>query len=168
MDTELIHIKKILLVEDDPEDVELILAGLEKHELSKNVAVTENGEEALDFLYRRGKFAKRSGGNPLLILLDNKMPLVNGLEVLKAIKVDKYLRTIPVVVLSSSREKSDLANFYGLGANAYVVKPLEFDKFMNALKYLGLFWATINEPPPYPRDEEALAKSAYVILQTSP
>jgi len=148
MDSELINIKSILLVEDDPADVQLTLSALEDNHLANRVAVVENGEEALDYLYRRGKFKMRSGGDPVVILLDNKMPKVTGLEVLKTIKADEHLKIIPVVVLTSSRETPDLVEFYKHGVNAYVVKPVDFVEFMQAIKQLGIFWAAINEPPP--------------------
>jgi CheY-like chemotaxis protein len=137
----------ILLAEDDPRDAELTLTALEENHLANQVTVVENGEEALDYLFCRGKFATRENGNPLFVLLDNKMPKVNGLEVLKIIKSDEDLKTIPVVVLTSSRETPDLVEFYKYGANAYVVKPVDFSEFMTAVKGVGVFWATINEPP---------------------
>jgi CheY-like chemotaxis protein len=142
------NIKNILLVEDDSKDVELTMAALEENHLANRIVVLENGEEALDYLYDRGKFEKRSDGNPIVVLLDNKMPKVNGLEVLKTIKADENLRLIPVVVLTSSRETPDLVEFYKHGVNAYVVKPVDFVEFMQAIKQLGIFWAAINEPPP--------------------
>ena len=142
------NIKNILLVEDDSKDVELTLAALEENHLANRIVVLENGEEALDYLYERGNFEKRSGGNPIVVLLDNKMPKVNGLEVLKIIKADEHLKIIPVVVLTSSRETPDLVEFYKHGVNAYVVKPVDFAEFMNVIKHLGIFWAAINEPPP--------------------
>jgi CheY-like chemotaxis protein len=142
------NIKNILLVEDDSKDVELTLAALEENHLANRIVVLENGEEALNYLYERGKFEKRSGGNPIVVLLDNKMPKVNGLEVLKTIKADENLKLIPVVVLTSSRETPDLVEFYKYGVNAYVVKPVDFAEFMNVIKHLGIFWAAINEPPP--------------------
>ena len=142
------NIKNILLVEDDSKDVELTLAALEENHLANRIVVLENGEEALDYLYERGKFEKRSDGNPIVVLLDNKMPKVNGLEVLKTIKADENLKLIPVVVLTSSRETPDLVEFYKHGVNAYVVKPVDFAEFMNVIKHLGIFWAAINEPPP--------------------
>ena len=148
MDTEIIHLKTILLAEDDPRDAELILTALEEHHLANKVAVVRDGEEALDYLYRRGKFQTRAGGNPILVLLDLKMPKVNGLEVLKAIKADEHLKVIPVVVLSSSREAPDLIECYRHGVNAYVVKPLDFAGFLKAVQQLGVFWAAVNEPPP--------------------
>ena len=118
MDSDLINIKNVLLVEDDPADVELTFAALEDNHLANRVVVLENGEEALDYLYRRGKFKMRSGGNPIAVLLDNKMPKVNGLEVLKTIKADEHLKIIPVVVLTSSRETPDLVEFYKHGVSS--------------------------------------------------
>ena len=121
-------IKNILLVEDDPRDVELTLAALEEHHLANKVVVVDDGAEALDYLYRRGKFKTRAGGDPVVVLLDNKMPKVSGLEVLKTIKADEHLKMIPVVVLTSSRETPDLIEFYKHGVNAYVVKPVDFSR----------------------------------------
>ena len=163
MDSEKINIKSILLAEDDPRDVELTLAALEENHLANKVAVVGNGEEALDYLYRRGKFKMRAGGNPIVVLLDNKMPKVNGLEVLKTIKADEHLKTIPVVVLTSSRETPDLIEFYNHSVNAYVVKPVDFSEFMKAVKQLGVFWAAVNEPPPYSGKEETLFQSGEVV-----
>jgi CheY-like chemotaxis protein len=163
MDSEKVNIKSILLAEDDPRDVELTLAALEQNHLANKVAVVGNGEEALDYLYRRGKFKMRAGGNPIVVLLDNKMPKVNGLEVLKTIKADEHLKTIPVVVLTSSRETPDLIEFYNHGVNAYVVKPVDFSEFMKAVKQLGVFWAAVNEPPPYIGKEETLFQSGAVV-----
>jgi len=157
------NIKNILLVEDDSKDVELTLAALEENHLANKVAVVGNGEEALDYLYRRGMFKMRAGGNPIVVLLDNKMPKVNGLEVLKTIKADEHLKTIPVVVLTSSRETPDLIEFYNHGVNAYVVKPVDFSEFMKAVKQLGVFWAAVNEPPPYSGKEETLFQSGEVV-----
>jgi len=148
MKTEFGRLKKILLVEDDPQDVELTLTGLEEHHLANQVVVVHDGEQALDYLYRRGEFKTRAGDLPILVLLDLKMPKVSGLEVLKLIKADAQLKTIPVVVLSSSCEAPDLVECYQHGVNAYVMKPVNFAEFMNAVKQLGLFWAAINEPPP--------------------
>jgi CheY-like chemotaxis protein len=159
MDSERINLKKILLVEDDPRDMELTLAALEEHHLSHRVAVVENGAEALDYLYRRGQFKMRAGGNPTVVLLDNKMPKVNGLEVLKIMKADEHLKMIPVVAFTSSREMPDLSEFYQHGVNAYVVKPMDFDDFMEAVKLLGNFWAVINEPPPHTGREETPIQS---------
>jgi CheY-like chemotaxis protein len=156
MDTEMVEIKKILLVEDNPQDMELIMAGLEENHLANQVAVVRDGAEALDYLYCRGKFQTRPPGNPILVLLDNKMPKVSGLEVLKIIKMDESLKAIPVVALTSSRETPDLIEFYKHGVNAYVVKPVDFHEFMRAVKQLGIFWAAVNEPPPQLRREETL------------
>ncbi len=141
-------IQSILLVEDDLRDVDLTLAALAEHNLSNKVFVVHDGAEALDYLYHRGKFATRAPGNPVVVLLDNKMPKVSGLEVLKTIKADENLKTIPVVVLTSSREAPDLVEFYKHGVNAYVVKPVDFSEFMKAVQQLGIFWAAVNEPPP--------------------
>ncbi|MBV8640546.1 MAG: response regulator [Verrucomicrobia bacterium] len=139
---------RILLVEDDPKDVELTLTALEEYNLANEVVVTRDGEEALDYLYRRGSFATRSNGNPAVLLLDLKLPKVDGLEVLQQVKSDPKLRLVPVVVLTSSREERDMVASYRLGVNAYVVKPVDFHEFVNAIKELGVFWAIINEPPP--------------------
>lgn len=141
-------IHSILLAEDNPQDVELTLAALAEHSLSNEVVVATDGEEALDFLYRRGRFALRAEGLPALVLLDLKMPKVDGLEVLAAIKQNEALRNIPVVVLTSSREEPDLKRAYALGVNAYVVKPVNFHEFIEAVKQLGLFWVIHNERPP--------------------
>ena len=139
--------KHILLVEDDPCDVSLTLAALEAHKLANKVFVVHDGEEALDYLYCRDKFKTRGGGNPIVVLLDNKMPKVTGLEVLKTMKADEQLKIIPVVALTSSRETPDLVEFYKHGVNAYVVKPVSFSEFTKAVKQLGVFWGTVNEPP---------------------
>ncbi|MEY2602384.1 MAG: hypothetical protein QOH31_120 [Verrucomicrobiota bacterium] len=139
---------RILLVEDDPKDVELTLTTLEEYNLANEVVVTPDGEEALDYLYRRGAFATRSNGNPAVLLLDLKLPKIDGLEVLQQIKSDEKLRMIPVVVLTSSHEERDMVASYSLGVNAYVVKPVDFYEFVNAIRELGVFWAIINEPPP--------------------
>ena len=141
-------IGRILLVEDDPKDVELTMAALGDYNLSNEVVVASDGEEALDYLYSRGRYQRRSGENPAVLLLDLKLPKVDGLEVLKAVKSDDALRVIPVVVLTSSREEKDMVASYKLGVNAYVVKPVDFHEFVNAIKELGVFWAIINEPPP--------------------
>jgi CheY-like chemotaxis protein len=139
---------RILMVEDDPKDVELSLTALEDYNLANEVIVTCDGAEALDYLYCRGEYETRSGGNPAVMLLDLKLPKVDGLEVLKQIKSDEKLRMIPVVVLTSSKEEKDMVASYRLGVNAYVVKPVDFHEFVNAIKELGVFWAVINEPPP--------------------
>ena len=139
---------RILLVEDDPKDVELTLTALEDYNLTNEVVVARDGEEALDYLYSRGSFKMRTNDNPAVLLLDLKLPKVDGLEVLQTIKADVKLRMIPVVVLTSSREEKDMISSYQLGVNAYVVKPVDFHEFVNAIKELGVFWAVINEPPP--------------------
>jgi CheY-like chemotaxis protein len=139
---------RILMVEDDPKDVELTLTALQEYNLANEVVVTRDGEEALDYLYCRGNFTTRTNDNPAVLLLDLKMPKVDGLEVLKQIKSDEKLRMIPVVVLTSSREERDMVASYRLGVNAYVVKPVDFHEFVNAIKELGVFWAVINEAPP--------------------
>ncbi|MFH0726926.1 MAG: response regulator [Pseudomonadota bacterium] len=141
-------LKRILLVEDDPNDIELTLTALAENNLRNEVVVTRDGVEALDYLYRRGPFAQRPVGNPLVILLDLKMPRLDGVQVLRQLKAEGQLRLIPVVVLSSSRESQDLEECYRLGANAYVVKPVRFSEFIEAVKQTGLFWALINESPP--------------------
>jgi CheY-like chemotaxis protein len=138
----------ILIVEDDPRDVELTLTALEEYNLANAVVVTRDGQEALDYLHRRGKFNARSDGNPAVMLLDLKLPKVDGLEVLKEVRSDEHLKMIPVVVLTSSHEEKDMMRSYQLGVNAYVVKPVDFHEFVNAVKELGVFWAVINEPPP--------------------
>ena len=139
---------RILIVEDDPKDVELTLTALEEYNLANEVVVTRDGEEALDYLYCRGNFKMRTSENPAVLLLDLKLPKVDGLEVLQQIKSDEKLKMIPVVVLTSSREERDMVASYKLGVNAYVVKPVDFHEFVNAIKELGIFWAVINEPPP--------------------
>lgn len=142
------ELKRILLAEDNPKDVELTLAALAEHHLANEVVVVNDGAEALDYLYRRGKFAMRADNYPAVLLLDLKMPKVDGLEVLRTIKSDHDLKTIPVVILTSSREEQDLVKSYNLGVNAFVVKPIEFPAFVDAVKQLGAFWAILNEPPP--------------------
>jgi DNA-binding response OmpR family regulator len=139
---------RILLVEDDPKDVELTMTALEDYNLANEVVVARDGEEALDYLYSRGQFLSRSTDNPAVLLLDLKLPKVDGLEVLKQIKSDDKFKMIPVVVLTSSHEEKDMVASYKLGVNAYVVKPVDFHEFVNAIKELGVFWAVINEPPP--------------------
>jgi len=140
--------KRILLAEDDPNDMELTLNALGEHNLANDVQVARDGAEALDYLYRRGEFADRPEGNPVLILLDLKMPKVSGIEILRQLKSDETKRTIPVVILTSSRESQDLETCYQLGINAYVVKPVIFSDFINAVQGIGVFFALINEPPP--------------------
>jgi CheY-like chemotaxis protein len=140
--------RPILLAEDNPNDVELILTAFEEARLVNEIVTVNDGEQALDFLHRRGAHAHRTGPLPAVILLDLKMPRVDGREVLRQIRSDPGLRTIPVVVLTSSREESDLLQTYQLGVNAYVVKPVDFEEFINAVGKLGCFWALLNEPPP--------------------
>lgn len=141
-------LKRILLVEDNEADVELTLEALKENNLANEVVVVRNGEEALDFLFRRGKFSDRTPDNPAVILLDLKMPKVDGLQVLKTLKSEERLKRIPVVMLTSSREESDTLQSYSLGVNAYVVKPVDFKEFLGAVKQLGVFWGFVNEPPP--------------------
>jgi CheY-like chemotaxis protein len=144
----MLELPRILLVEDDLRDVELTLEALADLNLANEVVVARDGEQALEFLYRQGAFASRASGNPAVILLDIKMPKVDGLEVIRRLKSDGAMRTIPVVVLTSSRESRDLEECYRLGVNAYVVKPVEFRGFVEAVRAVGVFWALINEPPP--------------------
>jgi CheY-like chemotaxis protein len=139
---------RILMVEDDPQDVELTLTALDEYKLANEVVVARDGREALDYLYCRGEFNTRPNDNPAVMLLDLKLPKVDGLEVLQQIKSDERLKMIPVVVLTSSREETDMMRSYRLGVNGYVVKPVDFHEFINAVKELGVFWAVINEPPP--------------------
>jgi CheY-like chemotaxis protein len=141
-------LKCILLAEDSPNDVELTLTALGDSNLANDVVVTRDGVETLDYLYARGAYAGRPGGNPAVILLDLKMPKVDGLEVLRQIRSDAALHSIPVVILTSSREESDMVRSYQLGVNAYVVKPVDFEQFMAAVRSVGVFWALVNEPPP--------------------
>lgn len=142
------ELKQILLAEDNAQDIELTLAALGKHNLANSVVVVNDGEEALDFLLRRGRFASRPSVNPAVVLLDLKMPKVSGLEVLQVIKSNPTLASVPVVMLTSSREEQDLVRSYQLGVNAYVVKPVDFANFVEAVRQLGVFWAVLNEPPP--------------------
>jgi CheY-like chemotaxis protein len=139
---------RILIVEDDPNDVELTLTALGDYNLANEVVVTRDGQQALDYLYCQGEFAGRPSDNPAVMLLDLKLPKVDGLEVLQKIKSDDRLKMIPVVVLTSSHEEKDKMRSYSLGVNAYVVKPVDFHEFVNAVKELGVFWAVVNEPPP--------------------
>jgi len=140
--------KRILLVEDNLNDVELTLAALEEHRLSNRVDIVRDGVEAMDYLYRRGAYTDRADSDPVVILLDLKMPRMDGLEMLRRIKKDQELKQIPVVMLTSSREEQDVVESYELGVNSYVVKPVAFNDFVDVVKHLGLFWALINEPPP--------------------
>ncbi len=138
---------RILLVEDSEQDVELTLSALSQHNLANEVVVVRDGEQALDYLYSRGPYANRAGGNPVVVLLDIKLPKVDGLEVLQQLRADEGLKRTPVVMLTSSREERDIVRSYNLGVNAYVVKPVEFQGFVEAIRELGLFWAVINQPP---------------------
>jgi len=141
-------LKRILLVEDDPKDVELTLKALEESNLANEVETVGDGAEALDFLFSRGKFENRPNGNPAVILLDLKLPKVDGLEVLRQIRGNQTTKMIPVVIVTSSKEEADLMESYKLGTNAYVQKPIDFHQFIDAIKNLGIFWAIMNEPPP--------------------
>jgi CheY-like chemotaxis protein len=141
-------LRPILLVEDNPKDVELTLAALAKCQLANDIVVSRDGADALDFVYRRGPYANRAAGDPAVVLLDLKLPKIDGLEVLERIKSDPAQRQVPVVMLTSSREESDLVRSYELGVNAFVVKPVDFNAFFEAIQDLGMFWAVLNEPPP--------------------
>jgi CheY-like chemotaxis protein len=141
-------LKRILLAEDNDRDLELTLAALEEHNLANEVVVARDGAEALDYLHCRGKFAGHANGLPVVVLLDLKMPKVDGLEVLSAMRTDPQFKAVPVVMITSSREEQDMIRSYELGVNAYVVKPVDFQKFVESIKQVGFFWAIINEPPP--------------------
>lgn len=143
-------LRPILLVEDNPKDIELTLAALAKCQLANEIVVARDGAEALDYVYRRGPYEQRAVGDPSVILLDLKLPKIDGLEVLEQIKLDAQHRHIPVVMLTSSREESDLVRSYELGVNAFVVKPVDFNAFFEAIQDLGMFWAVLNEPAPRP------------------
>jgi two-component system response regulator len=139
---------EILLVEDNQDDVELTLHALRKENLANHIHVARDGEEALEFLFCNGIHAERAGERPLkLILLDLKLPKVDGMEVLKRLKGDPRTKTVPVVILTSSKEERDLVNGYGLGANSYIQKPVDFDQFRETVKNVGLYWLLINQPP---------------------
>jgi CheY-like chemotaxis protein len=148
MENKLVKLSPILLAEDNPQDVEMTLTALKRNSVVNEVVVVRHGGEALDYLYRRGQFTGRPAGHPLVIFLDLKMPKVDGLEVLRQVKGDPFLKLIPVVMLTSSREEVDLVKSYQLGVNAYVVKPVGFTQFVEAIRQTGMFWAVINEPPP--------------------
>ena len=141
-------LKRILLVEDNERDVELTLAALEEYNLANEVVVARDGEEALDYLYQRGKYSDRVDGLPAVVLLDLNMPKVDGMEVLQRMKLDPVLKQVPVVMVTSSRVEQDLVRSYELGVNAYVVKPVDFQKFIESIRQIGFFWAILNEPPP--------------------
>jgi CheY-like chemotaxis protein len=142
-------LNRILLAEDEENDIDLTLTALAENNLANEVDVVRDGQEALDYLFRRGPYTQRPSQAPVVVLLDIKMPKVDGLEVLRQIRSDPNLRVLPVVILTSSREESDLIRCYQLGVNAYVVKPVEFEAFVGAVKQLGMFWALLNEPPPH-------------------
>ncbi|NMO16137.1 response regulator [Pyxidicoccus fallax] len=144
----MVELKRVLLVEDSPNDAELTLEAFAETGLANEVVWVRDGREALDYLHQEGSFSNRPAGLPAVVLLDLKMPKVDGLQVLEHVKQHPQLKTVPVVMLTSSREEADLARSYGLGVNAYVVKPVGFQDFVRALKELGLFWAVVNEPPP--------------------
>lgn len=144
------NLKRILLVDDSERDREMALEALASHHLANEVVAVRDGVEALDYLYRRGEFAGRDDSQPVVVLLDLKMPRLDGLEVLRTLKGDPAMRALPVVIMTSSREESDLVRSYELGVNAYVVKPVRFQEFVEAVRQLGAFWAVLNEPPPGP------------------
>jgi CheY-like chemotaxis protein len=141
-------LKRILLVDDSPRDLELAVDALRSYRLANEIVTLRSGLDALDYLFRRGKYADRSDGLPAVMLLDLKMPKVDGLEVLREVKSNSKLKVLPVVMMTSSREEQDLVNSYNLGVNAYVVKPVKFQEFVDAIKQIGMFWAVLNEPPP--------------------
>lgn len=141
-------LRPILLAEDNPNDVELTLTALHTLNLANEIVVVHNGAEVLDFVYRRNAYAQRPDVQPAVVLLDLKMPRVDGLETLRQLRANPDTRTIPIVILTSSREENDLVKGYELGANSYVVKPVDFDQFISAVSQLGVFWAIVNEPPP--------------------
>jgi CheY-like chemotaxis protein len=141
-------LKPILLVEDNPKDLELALLALEKSKLLNEVVTVRDGAEAIDYLFRRGAYTERPAGNPAVVLLDLKLPKVDGLQVLEKVKAEPTLQAVPVVMLTASREEQDLIRSYRLGVNAYVVKPVAFKDFIEAIQDLGVFWAVLNEPPP--------------------
>ena len=144
----IVTVKRILLAEDSDRDAELTLNALAQHNLANEVQRVRDGAEALDYLYRRGQFANRPNGDPAVVLLDLKMPKVDGMEVLRQVRSDPQLKLIPVVVMTSSSEEQDVLRSYKLGANAYVAKPVKFNEFVSAVEKVGAFWAIINEPPP--------------------
>jgi CheY-like chemotaxis protein len=149
------NLKRILLAEDNQRDIELVLDALENNHLANEVITVRDGEEALDYLYQRGAYAGRADGLPVVVLLDLKMPKVDGLEVLRQIKGDPTMKMLPVVMMTSSREEQDLVRSYQLGVNSYLVKPVKFDQFVDAVRQLSVYWALINEPPPCARSERS-------------
>ena len=142
------NVVEILLVEDNPDDEELTLHSLKTHQLANNIHVVRDGVEALDWIFRSGPYAQRPNQNPKLILLDLKLPKVDGIEVLRRLKSDTYTRTIPTVILTSSREECDIVASYEFGVNSYITKPVDFEQFTDAIKQLGLYWLLLNQPPP--------------------
>jgi len=149
-------LKRILLAEDSENDIELTLSALEEYNLANEVVVARDGVEALDYLNRRGRFADHANGIPAVILMDLKMPRMDGLEALRQIRADEHFKHVPVVMITSSREESDLVRSYEIGVNAYVVKPVDFQKFVECIKQIGFFWALINETPPAAGRKETL------------
>ena len=143
----MIELKTILLAEDNPQDVELTIEALMEHNLANNVVVVRDGVEAMEYLNYEGEFKNRTKGNPAVLLLDIKMPRMDGIEVLAAIRGNEKLKALPIVMLTSSREEPDLKKCYDLGVNAYVVKPVNFKDFLDAVKHIGFFWALLNEQP---------------------
>ena len=148
MSDTIVELRRILLVEDSVNDIKLALTALRDAHLANEVVVVRDGEEAMDYLMRRGIYSLRAAGNPAVVLLDLKLPKINGLEVLQAIRADASLRQLPVVMITSSREEQDLAASYDLGVNGYVVKPVEYEQFVQAIREVGLFWGVVNNPPP--------------------
>ena len=161
--------KRILFVEDNANDIELTLTALEEYGLANEVVVVNDGAEALEYLRSEGKFASRTQGLPVVVMLDVKLPKVDGLQVLREMRADPFLKIIPVVMLSSSREEKDLLMSYSLGTSAYVVKPVDFLEFVATIKQLGLFWGIINEPPPgierIPRDPAKLKAAREIFAR---
>lgn len=143
-----LHLREILVVDDNDNDVELMLLGLRVLNLANEIVVVRDGAEGLDYLYKRGGFAGRRGDAPLFVLLDLHMPRMDGIEMLAELRADENMRALPVIIMSSSKEDPDLRRCYGLGINAYVVKPVDFDQFSRTVTQMGVFWALINEPPP--------------------
>jgi CheY-like chemotaxis protein len=144
----MIELKTILLAEDNPQDVELTIEALTEHKIANNVIAVRDGVEAMEYLNYEGQFKNRKKGNPAVLLLDIKMPRMDGIEVLQEIRKNEKLKALPVVMLTSSREEPDLIKCYELGVNAYVVKPVVFKDFLEAVKHIGIFWAMLNEQPP--------------------
>jgi len=143
-----LHLREILVVDDNDNDVELMLLGLRVLNLANEIVVVRDGAEGLDYLYKRGSYADRSSDVPLFVLLDLHMPRMDGIEMLAELRADEDMRTLPVIIMSSSKEDPDLRRCYSLGINAYVVKPVDFDQFSRTVTQMGVFWALINEPPP--------------------